>query len=56
MIIIGLKKKEPEKTFEEAVEAQPEKKFVKEEGKEYTVEDLPGVGPKGAEKLKEKSY
>ncbi|MFH1630663.1 MAG: DNA repair and recombination protein RadA [Candidatus Aenigmatarchaeota archaeon] len=50
------KKKEVEKSFEEEVSEQPEKKFVKEEGKEYTVEDLPGVGPKGAQKLKEKGY
>lgn len=57
LIFMAFKKKEEEKSFEEAVSSVPEKKKIeKEEGKEYTVEDLPGVGPKGAQKLREKGY
>lgn len=52
----------PKKTAEvvdemmEELENASEKKKIKKEGEEITIEDLPGIGPKGAQKLREVGY
>ena len=58
MIIMAFKKK---KTTEEEMEglqgdAEPQEPVVKKDPSEMTLEDLPGIGPKGAQKLKEAGY
>jgi len=52
------KKLTPEQELAEMEEREdePEKKITKKEGEELTIEDLPGIGPKGAQKLKEAGY
>jgi len=47
---------ETEQTEEYVEQAEAEISDKKEEGKELTLEDLPGVGPKGAQKLREAGY
>ena len=58
--IIGMVLLMPKKKVDEAKEAEfsegSEVKKPKEEKEEFTIEDLPGIGPKGAEKLKESGY
>ncbi|MBI5060908.1 MAG: DNA repair and recombination protein RadA [Candidatus Aenigmarchaeota archaeon] len=49
------KKEEVEEEMMEELEEEVEKK-EKKEGDEPTLEDLPGIGPKGAQKLREKGY
>ncbi len=53
------KKPTPEEELqqiEEAQEEEPQEKIVKKPGEELTIEDLPGIGPKGAQKLREAGY
>jgi len=58
LIIMPRKKEENEEEIMEELEQETEKKEKKEkkEGEEYTLEDLPGIGPKGAQKLRESGY
>ena len=58
MIIMAFKKKKT--TAEEMKElqgaAEPQEPVEKKDPSELTLEDLPGIGPKGAQKLKEAGY
>ena len=52
------KKLTPEEELEQMEESEdkPKKEIIKKEGEELTIEDLPGIGPKGAQKLREAGY
>jgi DNA repair protein RadA len=57
MIMPRFKKKPtPEEELQQMEDADPKEKKERKLGEELTIEDLPGIGPKGAQKLREAGY